>query len=166
MTSGPRTVVDVGMCRASAALKVGYMNGSDGVAPQCHVGTFSGACSYCRCSLHTRRCMPLMELLEWCGGLFLNSASTLFFGGDRLGSGELPEDNSSSAIASLSLGRMGSLPLFCLVGGAGWLLPRAFSPLSFSKRACMRSLSYCRWSTRFCNSAKCLAFSSCFVSIS
>ena len=29
-------------------------------------------------------------------GLFLDSASTLFFGGERSGSEELPEDNSSS----------------------------------------------------------------------
>ena len=72
--------------------------------------------------------MPLTELLERHRGLFLDSASMLFFGGERSGSGELQEDNSLSAIASLSPGRMGSLPLFCLTGGAGWLLPRAFSP--------------------------------------
>ena len=62
--------------------------------------------------------MPLMEQMEWCGGLFLDSASTLFFGGERLGSGELLEDNSSSVVASLLPGRMGSLPIFCLIGGA------------------------------------------------
>ena len=47
MSSGPRTVVDVSMCGAGAALKVGYMNGSKGAMPLCHVGTFSGACSNC-----------------------------------------------------------------------------------------------------------------------
>ena len=58
MSSGPGTVVDVGMCGVGAAPKVGYMNGSDGAKPICHAGTFSGACSDCRCSLlnslHTR----------------------------------------------------------------------------------------------------------------
>ena len=72
--------------------------------------------------------MPLIERLEWRGGLFLDSASTMFFGGERSSNGELPEDNSSSAAASLSPGKMGSLPLLCLIGGAGWLLPRLFHP--------------------------------------
>ena len=132
MSSGPRTVVDVSMCEASATPKVGYMNGSSGVTPLCHVGTFPGACSDYRhsllISLHTRRCMPLTERLERLKGLFLDSASTLFFGGERSSSGELPEDNSSFAVTSLSSGRIGSLPLFCLTEGAGWMLPRAFSP--------------------------------------
>ena len=94
MSSGPRIVVDVGMCGAGAAPKVGYMNGSDGAMPLCHVGIFSRACSNCLRSLlisfRTQRCMPLTERR---GGLFLDSTSTLFFGGDRSGSGELLEDN-------------------------------------------------------------------------
>ena len=94
MSSGLRTVVDVSMCKAGAAPKVGYMNGSGGATPLYHVGTFSGACSYCRCSLLisllTRQCMPLTERLERRGGLFLDSTSKLFFGGERSGSGELP----------------------------------------------------------------------------
>ena len=77
--------------------------------------------------------MPLTEPLERRGGLFLDLASTLFFGGGRSGSGELQEDNSSSAAASLSPGRMGSLPLFYLTRGVGWLLPHSFSPRSSSK---------------------------------
>ena len=132
MSLGPRRVVDVSMCGAGAAPKVGNMNGSGGATPLCHVGTFSGACSDCRCSLLiyilTRRCMLLTEWLERCGGVFLDSASPLFFGGERSSSGELPEDNQSFAATSLSPGRMGSLPLFFFTGGAGWLLPRAFSP--------------------------------------
>ena len=128
MSSSPRTVVDVGMCGAGAAPKVGYMNGSDGATPLCHMGTFSRACSDCcrslLISLRTRRCMPLTEWLERRRGLFLDSTSTLW--GDISRSGELPEDNSSSAAASLSP-KMGSLPLFCLTGSTGWLLPRAFS---------------------------------------
>ena len=139
MSSGPRTVVGAGMYGAGAAPKVGYTNGSDGVAPLCHAVIFSGACSNCRFSLLnslcTRRGMPLTEWLERRGGLFLNSASTLFFRGGRSRSRELPEDNLSSASVSLSFGRIGSLPLFCLIGGAGWLFPRAFSTRSSSKRA-------------------------------
>ena len=107
------------MCGASVALKVGYLKGSDDATPLCHVGTFSGACSDCRrsllISLRTRRCMPLTERLERRGGLFLDSTSTLFFGGDRSRSGEPPEDNLSSIAASLSPNRMGSLPLFSFV---------------------------------------------------
>ena len=136
MSSGPRTVVDVSMCGAGAALKVGYMNRSCGAMPLCHVGTFSGAYSDCRCSLLislcTWRCMLLTERLERRGGLFLDSASMLFFGGERSCSIELPEDNSSSVATSLSPGRMGSLPLLCLTEGAGWLLPHACStPILF-----------------------------------
>ena len=137
MSSSSRIVVDVSMCGVGAAPKVGYMNGSGGATPLCHVGTFSGACSNCRhsllTSLHARRCMPLTEQLERRRGLFLDSASTSFFGGERSGSGELPEDNSLFVAASLSPGRMGSLPLFFFTGGAGRLLPRAFSPRSASK---------------------------------
>ena len=33
MSLGPRTMVDVSMYGAGAALKVGYMNGSGGVTP-------------------------------------------------------------------------------------------------------------------------------------
>ena len=85
MSSGPRTVVGVGMYGASEAPKVGYTNGSDGATPLCHAGIFSGACSDCRFSLmnslRTRRGMPLEERLERRQGLFLDSPSTLFFGG-------------------------------------------------------------------------------------
>ena len=129
MSLGPQTVVDAGMYGAGGAPKVRYMNKNDGATPLCHMGNFSGTCFDCRrsllISLHTRRGMPLTEQLERHGGLFFYSAS---IGGGRLGIEELPEDNSSSAAASLSSGRIGSLPLFCLSGGAWWLLPRAFSP--------------------------------------
>ena len=155
MSSSPRAVVEVSMCGVSAAPKVGYMNGSDGVTPLCHVGIFSSACSDCRrsllISLLTWRCMPLTKRLKQREGLFVDSASTLFFRGERSGNRELPEDNSSLATASLSLGRMGSLPLFCLIRGAGWLLDRAFSPRSSSKQARRRSFSYYRWLARFHN---------------
>ena len=68
-----------------------------------------------------------MDWLERRGGLFLDLASTLFFGCGRSGSGELPEDNSSSAVASPSSSRIGFLPLFILTEDVGWMLPRAFS---------------------------------------
>ena len=65
MSSGHRTVVGAGIYGAGAAPKVGYLNGSDGAAPPCHVGMFSGACSYCRLSLlnslRTRRGMSLTD---------------------------------------------------------------------------------------------------------
>ena len=132
MSSGPWTVVDVSISGAGAAPKVGYMNRSDGATPLCHVGTFSRAYSDCfhflLISLCARQCMLLTKRLKRCGCLFLDLASTLFFRGEISGSGELLEDNSSSATASLSPVRMGSLPLFYLIGGAGWVLPCAFSP--------------------------------------
>ena len=86
MSSGPRTLVDVSMCGTGAAPKVGSINISGGATPLFHVGTFSGAYSNFRrsllISLHTRRCMSLTKLLERREGLFLNSASTLFFRGE------------------------------------------------------------------------------------
>ena len=137
MSSGPRTAAGTGMNGTGAALKAGYPNESDGAAPPSHSGMFSGACSDCRLSLlnslRTRQGMPLADQLEHRGGLFLNSASTLFFRGSGSESGELPEDNSSSATASLFSDRIGSLPLFCLTRGAGWPLPRTFSIRSPSR---------------------------------
>ena len=138
--------------------------------PLAHAGMFLGACSDCRLSLlnslRTRRGMPLKNRLERREGLFLDSAFILFFGSGRSGSGELPKDNSSSAVVSLSSGRIGSLPLFCLTKGVGWLLPHTFSIPSPSKRARRWSFSCCRWSTWLYNSSICLAYSSCFASIS
>ena len=94
MSSGPQTVVGAGMYGAGAALKVGYTNGSDGATPLYHVGIFSRACSDCRLSLlnslRTRRGTPLTDRLERHGGRFLESASTLFFGGGKSRRGELP----------------------------------------------------------------------------
>ena len=166
MSSGPRTVVGIGIYGTGAAPKAGYPNRSDGAAPPSHASMFSRAHFDCHLSLHTRQGMPLADRLERHGGLFLDSASTLFFGGGRSGSGELSEDNSSSAAASLSSDRIGSLPSFCLTGGAGWLLPYAFSIRSPSRRACRQSFSCCKWSARLCSLDICLACSSCFAFIS
>ena len=131
MSSGPQTTVGKGIYGTGAAPKEGYPNGSDGAVPPIHAGMFSGARSNCHLSLlnslRIRRGMPLTDRLERRGGLFLDLVSTLFFRGGGSRSGELQEDNSSSATTSLSSGLIGSLPLFCLTRGAGWLLPRAFS---------------------------------------
>ena len=87
MSLSPRTTVNAGICGVGAAPKVGYMNGSDGVMPLSRVGTFSRASSDCRrsllTSLRTWQCMPLTERLERRGGLFLDSASKLFFRSGR-----------------------------------------------------------------------------------
>ena len=139
MSSSPQTAVGAGIYETGATSKAGYPNGSAGVAHPSHVGMFSGVRSNCHLSLlnslRIRRGMPSTDRLERRGGLFLDSTSTLFFGGGRSGSGEVPEDNSSSTAALLSFGRIDSLPLSCLTGGAGWLLPRAFFICSPSKRA-------------------------------
>ena len=170
MSLGPRIAAGAGIYGTGAAPKVGYLNESDGTAPPNHAGMFSRARSDCRLSvlnsLRTQWGMTLTDRLEQRWGLFLDSTSTLFFGGVRSGRGELPEDNSSSVAASLSSSRIGALPLSCLTGGAGWLLPHAFSIRSPSRRVRRWSFSCCRWSARLCNSTICLACSSCFASIS
>ena len=117
-------------------------------------------------SLRTRRLVPLTDRLDRHMGLFLDSASALFWGGERSRSGELLEDSSSSIGGSLSPMRMGSLPLFSRVRGAGWIDPREFLSRLVSRRARRRSFSYCKRFTCSCNSAICLACSSCFTSIS
>ena len=151
MSSGPLTIVGASIYGTGAAPKVGYSNESDGAAPPTHAGMFSRAHSDCCLSLlnslRTQWGMPLTDRLERRGDLFLDSASILFFSGVRFGCGEFPEDNSSSAAASLASGQIGYLPLFCLTGSVGWLLPHAFSIRSPSRRARRRSFSCCRWST-------------------
>ena len=85
MSSGPRTAVEGNRCWVGVAPRVGYINGSKGATPPCHVGIFSGACSDCRRSLLTSPCnrqrIPLMEQLERLGGLFLDLAAALVCGG-------------------------------------------------------------------------------------
>ena len=167
---GPRTVVGTSINETGAALKARYPNISDGVAPPSHAGMFSRARFDCRLSLlnslHPRRGFPLEDRQECREGLFLDSASTLFFRGSGSESGELPEDNSSPVAASLSSGRIGSLPLFCLTRGTRWPLPRTSSIRSPFRQVCRWLFSYCRWSARLCGSAICLACSSYFSSIS
>ena len=135
MSSGPRTVTDASMYETGAASKAGYTNRNDGATLLCgHIfrGLFRlSPLSTDFSSYSTRHAID--GTTGMARGLFLDLAYRLFFGGGRSGRGELPEDNSLSAAASLSSGRIGSLPLFCLTGGAGWLLPRAFSTRSSSR---------------------------------
>ena len=117
-------------------------------------------------SLHIRQCVPLIARLEWRGGLFLDSAFALLWGGKRRGSGEVSEDNSSSACGSLWSGREGSLPLFFWVRGTCWVAPCGFSALLVSEWVRKCSFSYYKWFACSRNSTICLACSSCFSSIS
>ena len=170
MSSGHRTAVGTCINGTGAAPKARYPSGSGGASPPSHAGMFSRARSDCHLSLlnslRTRRGMLLTYWLERRRGLFLDSASTLFFGGSGSGSGELSEDNSSSVAASLSSNRIDSLPLFCLTGGAVWPLPRTFSTSSPSRQVRKRSFFCCRWSAQLCSYAIYLACSSYFASIS
>ena len=117
-------------------------------------------------SLCIRRCIPLITRLEWRGGLFLDSASALFWGGERQGSRELSDDNSSSVGGSLWPGRAGFLPLFFRVKGTCWAALYGFLTLLVSKRVRKRSFSCCKWFACSRNSTIYLACSSCFASIS
>ena len=95
-------------------------------------------------SFRIRRCTPLIARLDWQGSLFLDLASALLWGGERWGSGELSEENSSSAVWSLWSGRMGSFPLFSRARVTFWAAPWGLSGLLDSKRVCKRSFSYCK----------------------
>ena len=68
-----------------------------------------------------------MDRLGRLGGLFLDWASVAFGDGERRGSGELSEDNSSSVGRSMSSGTAASLPLSGRDGGSGRGGPRDFS---------------------------------------
>ena len=103
------------MCGAVATPKGGYMDGTGGAMPLGRLGTYSCDGSNWRwsllASLRTRRCAVLTDRLGQQGGLFLDWASVTFGDGERRGSGELLEDNSSSAGRSMSSGTAASLPL-------------------------------------------------------
>ena len=51
MSSSPRTTVGTGINGTDVVPKVGYPNGSGGVAPLSNMGMFLGAHSVCRLSL-------------------------------------------------------------------------------------------------------------------
>ena len=68
-----------------------------------------------------------MDRLDRRGGLFLDWASAAFGDGEWHGSGELSEDNPSSAGRSMSSGIAASLPLSGRDGGSGRGDPRDFS---------------------------------------
>ena len=65
---------------------------------------------------------------------FFGLGFCIVLGGERRGSGELSEDNSSSAGGSLWSGRASSLPLFVWVRGTCWAATCGFSALLVSKR--------------------------------
>ena len=60
-----------------------------------------------------------MDRLGRRGGLFLDWASAVFGDGERRGSGELSEENSSSVGRLMSSGTTNSLPLSRRDGGGG-----------------------------------------------
>ena len=100
------------------------------------------------------------------GGLFLDWASVAFGDGERRGSGELPEDNSSSTGRSMSSGTTTFFPLSGRDRGSGRGGPRDFSAWLASNRVRRRSLSSRNRFACSRNSAICLACSSCLASIS
>ena len=117
-------------------------------------------------ALSAWRLAMLMDRLDRRGNIFLEWASAAFGEGERCGSGELPEINSSSACRSTLSGVTTSLPLLGRAGGNGrggsrdnpvrpasnWVRKRSFSSRSWF--ACSRS------------SATCLACFSCLASSS
>ena len=117
-------------------------------------------------SLRIRRLATLTDRLDRRGDLFLEWSSAAFRDGERRGSGELLEDNSSLVGRSISSGTEASLPLPEREGGNGrrgshdcsarptsnWVRRRSFS--SRNRFAFSRS------------SATCLACSSCLASSS
>ena len=97
------------------------MDGIGEGKPLARSGTYWGAgvggCWSLLGSLRTRRLAMLMDLR---GDLFLEWPSAEFGDGERRESGELPEDNSSSAGGSTLSGAATSLPLPGREGGNGW----------------------------------------------
>ena len=170
MSYGPQKAEGKNMCGAVATLKGGYMDGACGAKLPGRSGTYSRAGSDWRRSLLaflcTQRQAILMDRLDRRGGLFLNRASAAFGDGERSGSGELPEDNSSSAGRSMSSGIAASLPLSGRDGGSGRGGPRDFSIWLASNRVRRRSLSSSNWFACSRNSAIYMACSSCLTSIS
>ena len=158
------------MCGAVATLKGEYMDGTGRVMPPGRSGAYSRAGSDWRrsllASLRTRRCVVLMDLLGRRGGLFLDWASAAFGDGERHGSGDLSEDNSSSAGRSMLSGTVASLPLSGRDRGSGRRGPQDFSAWQASNRVCRRLLSSHNRFVCSRNSATCLACSSCLASIS
>ena len=104
--------------------------------------------------------------IGWTRGLFLDWTSADFGDGERLGNGELSEDNSSSVDRSMSLGTTTSLPLSGRDGGGQRGGPRDVSAWQASNRVHKRSLSSCNWFACSRNSATSLACSSCLAFIS
>ena len=108
----------------------------------------------------------LMDRLDRRGGLFLEWASSAFGEGERRGSGELPEDNSSSAGRSTSSGAGTYLPLSGRAEGNGLGGSRDCPAGPASNWVRRHSFSSRNWFAYSHNSATYLACSSCLASSS
>ena len=146
------------------------MDGTGGGKPLARSGTYWGAGVEGRWSLlgslRTRRLAMLMDRLDRRGGLFLEWASAAFGDGERHKSGELPEDNSSSAGRSTSSDATTSLPLLGQEGGNGWGGSRDCPARPASNWVRKGSFSFHNQFAYSRNSAICLVCSSCLASIS
>ena len=168
MSCGPRTAEAKIVCGAGAAPKGRYMVGiGRGKSPfvsgaywQAGVG---GRWSLLG-SLRTRCLETLTDRLDRRGGLFLEWASAAFGDDERRGSGELPEDNSSSAGRSISSGAAVSLPLPGWEGGNGQGGSRDWSAWPASNWVRIRSFSSHNRFSCSLSSTICLAYSSCLAS--
>ena len=107
-----------------------------------------------------------MDRLDQRGGLFLDWASTAFGDGERRGSGELPEDSSSSVDKSISPDAAGSLPLPGRERGNGRGGSHSCSARQAYNRIHKSSFSSRNRFPCSCNSAIFQACFSCFASIS
>ena len=146
------------------------MDGTVGGKPPTGSGTYWGAGVGGRWSLlgslRTWRLATLMDRLDWRGGLFLEWASATFGDGEWRGSGELPEDDSSSAYSYTSSDATTSLPLSGREGGNGWGGPRDCPARPTSNWVCKRSFSSRNRFACSRNSTIYLVCSSCLASIS
>ena len=115
-------------------------------------------------SLIARRLATLMDRLDRRGSLFLEWASAAFGEDERRGSGELPEDNSSSADRSTSFGGATSFPSLGRAGGNGREGSRGCPAWPASNWVRRGSFSSRSWFACSRSSATCLAYSSCLAS--
>ena len=170
MSCGPQTTEEKNMCGAGATLKGGYMDGTGGATLPDRSGTYLRAGSDWHRSLLASLCIQrratLMGRLDRRGGLFLDWASVALGDGERRGSGELSEDNSSFAGRSMSSGTAASFSLSRRDGGSGRGGRCDFLAWLASNLVRRRSLSSRNRFACSLNSTICLTCSSCLASIS
>ena len=114
-------------------------------------------------SLRSRRLTTLTNRLDRRGDLFLEWASAVFGDGERRGSGELLEDNSSSAGRSISSSAAAPLPWPGREKGNGRGGSRNCSVRPASNWVRRRSFSSINWFACSLSSATCLACSFCLA---